>query len=139
MKYLLDTCVISEIFKPQPNENVVTWMRENNEESMYLSVLTFGEIAKGIEKASNPAKKKALQMWLENELKERFKHRLLDVDMAVASQWGTIQGKVELVGKPMPTIDGLIAVSGLVHNCVVVTRNISDMQQSGVELLNPWE
>jgi predicted nucleic acid-binding protein len=114
-------------------------MRENNEESMYLSVLTFCEIAKGIEKASNPAKKKALQMWLENELKERFKHRILDVDMAVASQWGTIQGKVELVGKPMPTIDGLIAVSGLVHNCVVVTRNISDMQQSGVELLNPWE
>lgn len=139
MKYLLDTCVISEIFKPQPNENVVTWMRENNEESMYLSVLTFGEIAKGIEKASNPAKKKALQMWLENELKERFKHRILDVDMAVASQWGTIQGKAELVGKRMPTIDGLIAVSGLVHNCVVVTRNISDMQQSGVELLNPWE
>ncbi|MEJ2749221.1 MAG: type II toxin-antitoxin system VapC family toxin [Anaerolineae bacterium] len=139
MKYLLDTCVISEIFKPQPNENVVTWMRENDEESMYLSVLTFGEITKGIEKASSLAKKKTLQMWLENELKERFKHRILDIDMAVASQWGTIQGKAELAGKLMPTIDGLIAVSGLVHNCIVVTRNISDMQQSGVTLLNPWE
>lgn len=139
MKYLLDTCVISEIFKSQPNENIVTWMHENDEESMYLSVLTFGEITKGIEKTSSIAKKKALQMWLENELKERFKHRILDIDMAVASQWGKIQGRAELEGKRMPTIDGLIAVSGLVHNCVVVTRNVSDMQQSGVELLNPWE
>ena len=139
MKYLLDTCVISEIFKPQPNENVVTWMHENDEESMYLSVLTFGEIPKGIEKTSSLAKRKTLQMWLENELKERFKHRILDIDMVVASQWGTVQGKAELAGKRMPTIDGLIAVSGLVHSCVVVTRNISDMQQSGVELLNPWE
>ena len=139
MKFLLDTCVISEIIKPQPNENVVTWMRENDEDCMYLSVLSFGEIEKGIEKASDPAKKKVLQKWVENELKERFKHRILDVDMTVVTQWGKVQGKTELAGKPMPTIDGLIAVSGLVYDCVVVTRNIADMQPSGVDLLNPWE
>ena len=139
MKYLLDTCVISEIFKPQPNENVVAWMQESDEESMYVSVLTFGEISKGIEKTSNPTKRKTLQLWLENELKARFKHRILDIDMVVASQWGTVQGQAELAGKPMPTIDGLIAVSGLVHDCIVVTRNLSDMQQSGVALFNPWE
>ena len=139
MKFLLDTCVISEVVKPRPNEKVITWMQENDEDQMYLSVLTFGEIEKGIEKAPDPAKKKNLQIWVENELKERFKHRILEIDMAVAARWGKEQGKGELAGKPMPTIDGLIAVSGLVHNCVVVTRNVADMQQSDVELLNPWE
>jgi predicted nucleic acid-binding protein len=138
MKFLIDTCVISEIIKPQPNEKVVAWMRENPEENMYLSVLTFGEIEKGIEKAADPAKKKTLQNWVENVLKDRFKHRIIEIDMAVVSRWGKEQGKAELAGKPMPAIDGLIAVSGLVYNCIVVTRNVSDMQQSGVELLNPW-
>jgi toxin FitB len=139
MKFLLDTCVISEIIKSQPNEKVVTWMQENDEDSMYLSVLTFGEIEKGIEKAANLEKKKTLQTWVENVLKERFKHRILEIDMAVVTRWGKEQGKAELAGKPMPAIDGLIAVSGLVHNCTVVTRNVSDMQQCDVELLNPWE
>ena len=139
MKFLLDTCVISEIFKPTPDEKVVLWVRENDEENLYLSVLTFGEIEKGIEKAPNLAKKKALQSWVENDLKKRFKHRIIDIDMAVVTRWGRVQGIAELAGRPMPTIDGLIAVSGLVHGCTVVTRNISDMRQSGVELLNPWE
>lgn len=139
MKFLLDTCVISELIKLQPNEKVLAWMRDNDADSMYLSVLTFGEVAKGIEKAPDPVKKKTLQIWLENELKERFKHRILEIDMAVVSRWGKEQGKAELAGRPMSTIDGLIAVSGLVHGCIVVTRNVSDMQQSGVALLNPWE
>ena len=138
MKFLIDTCVISEIIKPKPNEKVVAWMRENAEENMYLSVLTFGEIEKGIEKTADPAKKKKLQNWIENELTDRFKHRIIKIDMTVASRWGNEQGKTERAGKPMPAIDGLIAVSGLVHNCVVVTRNVADMQQCGVELFNPW-
>jgi predicted nucleic acid-binding protein len=80
-----------------------------------------------------------LQLWVEQDLKARFENRIIDIDLDVATRWGKVQGKAELKGKPMPAIDGLIAVSGLVHNCVVVTRNVSDMQQSGVELLNPWK
>jgi len=139
MKFLLDTCVISELIKPNPNANVVAWVSENNEDSMYLSVLTFGEIAKGIEKAPSATKKKALQSWVENDLKERFKHKIIDLDMTVATTWGQMQGKAELAGKPMPTIDGLIAATGIAYDCIVVTRNISDMEQSGVDLVNPWE
>ena len=138
MKYLLDTCVISEIFRPQPDENVISWIQDKNESSLYLSVLTFGEIEKGIEKALDSVRKRKLQLWVEQDLKQRFENRIIPLDLEVSSRWGVIQGKAELAGKSMPVIDGLIAVSGLVHNCIVVTRNIADMKQSSVELLNPW-
>ncbi|MCF6282588.1 MAG: type II toxin-antitoxin system VapC family toxin [Candidatus Polarisedimenticolaceae bacterium] len=138
MKYLLDTCVISEAIKPKPNKKVVAWLKKQDEESLYLSVLTFGEIEKGIEKSVDGRRKNKLRMWVEEDLKQRFEGRILPIDMQVASKWGEIQGKSEAVGKPLPSIDGLIAVTGLVNNCVVVTRNVSDMQQSSVELHNPW-
>ena len=130
MKYLLDTCVISEAIKPKPNRQVVAWLKKQDEESLYLSVLTFGEIEKGIEKSVDGRRKNKLRLWVEEDLKQRFEGRILPIDMHVASRWGEVQGKSETVGKPLPSIDGLIAVPGLVNNCVVVTRNISDMQQS---------
>lgn len=138
MKYLLDTCVISEIIKPRPNENVISWIQNQNEDDLYLSVLTFGEIEKGIEKAPDGSRKNHLKLWVEGDLKRRFNGRIISIDMKIATRWGEIQGIAELSGKPMPSIDGLIAVSGLVNNCTVVTRNISDMEQSSVVLLNPW-
>lgn len=138
MKYLLDTCVISELIRAKPNQNVVSWMKKQNENDLYLSALTFGEIEKGIKKATNFTRKKNLQLWVENDLKKRFDGRIIPVDLDVSIKWGAIQGAAELIGKPMPAIDGLIAVSGLVHNCILVTRNTSDMLQSSVELLNPW-
>ena len=101
-------------------------------------MLTFGEIEKGIEKAADVTRKTRLRLWVEEDLKQRFEGRIIPIDLNVAVEWGAIQGAAELLGKPMPTVDGLIAVSGLVHNCIVVTRNISDMAQSSVELLNPW-
>jgi len=139
MKYLLDTCVISEIIKPRADENVISWMQKQDEESLYLSVLTFGEIEKGIEKSPDRARKRKLQLWVEDDLKKRFEGRILPINIDVSIKWGAIQGASELLGKPMPAIDGLIAVSGLVHNCIVVTRNVSGMEQSTVELLNPWK
>jgi len=138
MKYLLDTCVISEVIKPRADKNVVSWMQNQDEESLYLSVLTFGEIEKGIEKSTDEARKRKLQLWVEEDLKKRFEGRIVPINIDVSVKWGAIQGNAELLGKPMPAIDGLIAVSGLVHNCIVVTRNVSDMEQSTVELLNPW-
>jgi len=138
MKYLLDTCVISELSKRKPNENVISWLKAQNENDLYLSVLTFGEIEKGIEKAPDVIHKGNLRLWVENDLKKRFKDRIIPVDIDVAIKWGKVQAQTKLSGRPMPCIYGLIASSGLVHNCIVVTRNISDMKQSSVELLNPW-
>jgi len=139
MNYLLDTCVLSELVKARPDKKVVHWITANNEESFYISSLTFGKIHKGIEKLSNLKRKKELHHWIENDLKGRFGNRILSVDINVARVWGEIQGKAELEGKPMPAIDGLIAATGIFHDLIIVTRNTADMEQSGVALLNPWE
>ncbi len=138
MRYLLDTCVVSEIIRPLPDKNVISWIQDKSENSLYLSVLTFGEIEKGIEKSPDITRKKRLRLWVEEDLKKRFEGRIIPIDLDVSVRWGQIQGIAELSGKPMPSIDGLIAVSALVHNCIVVTRNISDMEQNSAELLNPW-
>ncbi len=139
MRYLLDTCVISELIKKNPNKKVIKWCETNHDENFFISVLTFGEIHKGIEKLSETKRKNALHHWVEKDLKERFENRILSVDLEVAEAWGKIQGKAELAGKPMPTIDGLIAATGQANDLVVVTRNTIDMEQSGVSLINPWK
>ena len=139
MKYLLDTCVISELVKIRPNKKVVDWITQNNEGNFYVSSLTFGEIHKGIEKLPKSIRKNTLHQWVEHDLKERFRNRILSVDLNVAMVWGKIQAKTELDGKPMPAIDGLIAATGMAHDLTVATRNIADMKQSGVTLLNPWK
>lgn len=139
MKYLLDTYVISEIIKKEPDKNVLAWLRTQDEDDLFLSILTFGEIQKGIEKAPDHNRKRKLKIWVEEDLKKRFENRIIPVDLKVVTNWGSIQGVAELAGKTMPTIDGLIAVSGLTYNCIVATRNTSDMEQSTAELFNPWE
>jgi len=138
VKYLLDTCVISEIIKSAPNERVITWLQSIDENNLYISVLTFGEIEKGIEKLADGSKKQTLRSWLEDDLKHRFENRIIQIDLDVALKWGQIQAMAEKVGKSLPAIDGLIAVSALVNNCTVATRNDSDMTQSTAEVFNPW-
>ena len=138
MKYLLDTCVISELIKPKPDNNVIKWISQQKEVNLYVSVLTFGEIQKGIEKATDNIRKQRLQLWVKNDLYARFKNRIIPIDLKVCNKWGEIQAQTELAGKTMPSIDGLIAVSGLVNDCIVVTRNTTDMENSTALLLNPW-
>jgi toxin FitB len=139
MRYLLDTCVISELAKPEPNKKVVVWTTQNDEENFYLSSLTFGELYKGISKLPPSKRKENLLQWVEHDLKDRFKTRIIDITLKIAKHWGETQGICESQGRPMPTMDGFIAATGLAHDLTVVTRNIADMQQSGVSLLNPWE
>ena len=138
MNYLLDTCLLSELAKPKPNEKVVDWVLGENETSFYVSVLTFGELHKGVEKLPESKKKEELRNWIENELKNRFRNRIIGIDMRVSILWGKIQSLAEKKGKPMPAIDSLIAATGIAHDLTVVTRNATDMEQSGVNLLNPW-
>ena len=138
MKYLIDTCVIGEVIKPKPSLKVLNWLKKQKESHLYISVLTLGEISKGIEKVKDEKRKKELHLWLTDDLQERFSGRILPVNEQVAMTWGQIQGKAELRGKSMPAIDGLIAATALVFNMIVVTRNISDMEESGVVLLDPW-
>jgi toxin FitB len=138
MNYLLDTCLISELAKSKPDEKVVDWVLSENETSFYVSVLTFGELHKGVEKLPESKKKEELQVWIEDELKNRFQNRIIGIDMRVSILWGKIQCFAEKKGKPMPAIDSLIAATGIAYELTIVTRNVTDMEQSGVKLLNPW-
>jgi predicted nucleic acid-binding protein len=139
MKYLLDTCVISEIIRPKASTKVTSWIKKEDESNFFISVLTIGELHKGIEKLDESKRKEELHNWVENDLKERFWTRIIDIDLHTAMVWGKIQGMTERIGRPMPAIDALIAATGITHRLTVVTRNTSDMNESGVALLNPWE
>lgn len=139
MKYLLDTCVISELIKKNPSQKVVKWISKIEEKNLFISVLTVGEIHKGIEKLPASKKKEQLYKWVNNDLKERFKDRIIAFDLQTATAWGKAQAQSELVGKAMPAIDGQIAATGISYDYIVVTRNTTDMEISGVSLLNPWK
>lgn len=138
MSYLIDTCCISELVKKKPNPNVVTWFADQDELSMYLSVITFGELRKGIEKLPDSKKKKELNRWVNEDLSRRFKNRVLNITIEEVNKWAEILAAAEKDGKPLPAIDSLIAATALVHDLSVVTRNTQDMEGSGVEVINPW-
>jgi len=140
VNYLLDTCVISELVKRTPELQVVEWVRNQEEETLFLSVVTIGEIQKGISKLPDAEKRKEqLQKWLDTELRERFMGRFLDITIETASVWGQVMGDGEKRGIILPAIDSLIAAQGIFHQMTIVTRNIADMEQSGALLYNPWE
>jgi predicted nucleic acid-binding protein len=139
LNYILDTCVVSELLKTKPDLRVVEWIRSHDEETLFLSVITIGEIQKGISKLPDGRKKKQqLQNWLSNELRERFQGRILDITLETAQVWGQILAFCEKKGIALPAIDSLIAAQGIDHKMTIVTRNIADMEPSGVKLFNPW-
>lgn len=139
MNYLLDTCVLSELIKPKPSRNVVKWISDIDERCLYISVLTIGEIHKGIEKLPESKKKDNLHKWVNFDLTERFNNKILNIDINIVTTWGKVQAQSELIGQTLPTVDGLIACTGIVHDLTVATRNTKDMKASGVSLINPWE
>ncbi len=139
MSYLLDTCVISEFVARQPNEKVVSWLAQLEPDAVFLSVITLGEIQKGIDKLPASQRKEELRLWLKDDLLVRFHDRLLPLQAGEMLTWGTLISKVEAKGTPMPLIDSLIAATALHHDLVVVTRDEEDFAPSGARLLNPWK
>ena len=138
MKYLLDTCAISELVKPAPDAGVLKWFAQQDELSLCLSPLSLGELKRSIEKLAAGKRKAFLQKWLAENVIQRFGDRVLPVTVEIGERWGDLQAKLEKKGKPMPTIDGLIAATALHHRLTVVTRNTKDMEASGASLFNPW-
>ena len=139
MNYLLDTCVISELVAKRPNPKVIEWIDQTDETGLYLSVLTIGEIRKGIEKLPDSERKAALNLWLHEQLLVRFKDRLLPIDAHVVLQWGELTGVLELEGKTMGAVDSLIAATALHGGLTLVTRNEDDFRQTGVPIMNLWK
>lgn len=135
MSYLLDTNVISELVRAKPHNPVIEWFKTIPDEALYLSVLTLGEIRKGVEKLSDLRRQEKLRLWLEIELPQWFENRILPIDAHVADRWGRLQSDMK---KPLPAIDSLIAATALHHDLRIVTRNVQDFQYPGLEIICPW-
>lgn len=135
MSYLIDTNVISELRRKQPDANVVAWFEHCAAQSLFLSVLTLGEIRKGIERLEDTKRRQILADWLHVELPTFFLGRLLSVDAAVADRWGRLQGDA---GRTLPAIDGLLAATALQHDLTLVTRNVKDFHGLNLSIVSPW-
>jgi len=118
---------------------VAKWLDSTDDESMYLSAITIGEVCKGITVHSEPHRRKWLQQWLETELRPWFAGRILPVTEAIAERWGVFEGECQLKGIGFNAPDGLIAATALVHDLTLVTRNIRDFAALGVAIVNPWD
>ena len=138
MSFLLDTNVVSEWVKPQPNPGVVAWLAEADEDRVFISVVTLAEVRYGIERMPAGNRRKRLDDWLSNELQVRFEGRVLPIDNATADAWGKLMARRQATGRPMSTADGFIAATVEVHSFTLVTRNLADFEPTLKEIINPW-
>jgi len=141
LKYLLDTNIISEFISKKPNQKVLNYINSLDENNIYLSVITLGEIRFGIEKLDKEHQSKKIEIlssWLDNDLMQRFEGRIVDIDKETMLQWGKINGELQKIGRPMPIMDSLIASSCLVEDFVLITRNTKDFYSFEMEMINPF-
>lgn len=130
--------MLSEIVRPRPAATVVDWLGSVADKELAVSVLTFGELAKGVAKLPAGAKKAQIDRWLRRDLVDRFAGRTLPVDPAVAFTWGELVGAAEADGAPLPVVDALLGATALVHGLTVVTRNVRHLERCA-PVLNPWQ
>lgn len=139
LSYLIDTCVISELVRPEPHPAVVEWIAGVEEARLFLSVLTLGELHKGVAKLADSQRARRLTLWLERDVAIRFDGRILPVDASIARRWGKLVGDASARGITLPVIDALLAATAQQHGLSVVTRNAKDLERCGVEIVNPWD
>ncbi|MCV3216128.1 type II toxin-antitoxin system VapC family toxin [Plectonema radiosum NIES-515] len=138
MTYLLDTCLISELVAKHPNQKVLDWLDAQAPKTLYISIITIGEIAKGISKITASKRKESLTKWLNETLPSRFKDRILGIDFSTMVLWGNLVGQLEQNGRPLPAMDSLIAAIAIHNSLSLVTRNEKDFAGTGVVIINPW-
>ena len=136
MRYLFDTNTLSETVKPVPNASVVTWLDGLNYDNCFVSVLTLGEIRKGVERLAPSARRERFKQWLEVALPNRFGRNVLDVNLEVANRWGRLT--IEQARTPRPIVDSLLAATALTHGLTLVTRDTDLVGIPGLEIFNPW-
>jgi toxin FitB len=136
--FLLDTNIISELVKPKPEANVKEWVENTDESLLYLSVLTLGEIRRGVAALPQSRCRATLEAWLDKDLRARFEGRILVIDQEVADRWGLLTAAARNTGIVLPVIDGLLAATALEHNLTLVTRHTGRIPSMGVAVFNPW-
>lgn len=138
MRFLLDTNVLAEGARPDPNPRVVEWLRAQVALDLAISVLTLGEIRWGIALLPGGKRRTTLGRWLATDLPQQFLGRVLEIDDAVALEWGRLTAMGRQRGRELPVIDGLLLATAAVHGLTFVTRNERDCAHRGVPLHNPW-
>ena len=137
--YLVDTNIPSELTRPKPEHRVASFLKEVGKDRVYISVLTLGEICKGIAGIPAGARRAQLQEWLDTIMRPWFAGRVLPVTDSVAERWGLMAGEAKLRGVALSVVDGLLAATALEHDLALVTRNAKDFSGLGLRLLNPWQ
>jgi toxin FitB len=139
MAFLLDTCTISEMVAVQPNLNVLSWFETQNEKNFYLSIITVGEIEKGIFQLPVSKKRTSLETWFFGGFVSGFQGRILNIDLKSMTTWAKMIADLKSKGVLRPAFDSLIEATALEHDLILVTRNVKNFGQSQVTILNPWE
>ena len=139
MAYLLDTCAISEMITVKPNSNVLSWFESQNEKLLFLSIITIGEIEKGIYQLPASKKRTLLETWLFDELVLSFQGRIIEINRNLITSWAKMIADLKTKGIIRPSFDSLIEATALHHQLILVTRNVKNFQNSQVTILNPWD
>ena len=137
--FLLDTNVPSELVRSLPEPKVTAWFASQDLESLYFSVVSFGELRKGLTIMPSGQRRTQLETWLETDLFRLFAGRVLPITQSIAERWGTLEGQRQLRGRPLGVPDAQIAATALEHDLTLVTRNVRDFEHLGVPIFNPWD
>ncbi|MBI3185790.1 MAG: type II toxin-antitoxin system VapC family toxin [Myxococcales bacterium] len=138
MSFLLDTCFISELTKRRRDQGVLRWLEEQDESDLFLSIVTIGELEKGLAKVRDARRRERLNEFIEVQVVDRFRERMIEIGEPVWRRWGTLCGVAERAGRPLPVLDALVAAAAQVHGMTVVTRNEADFLRCEVPVVNPW-
>jgi len=136
--YLLDTCVFAEYSKPRPNSNVFDWIDAQEQEAQFISVLSIGEMQRGISRLPSSRRKNSLEAVLES-IVTRFDRRIIQLDISILRRWGRMIGELELKGRKLPVVDSLIAATALEHDLTIITQNTSDFADTNALVLDIWK
>jgi predicted nucleic acid-binding protein len=138
LNYLLDTNVVSEWTKPHPDQRVAVWLAQQDEDRIFISVVTLAELRRGVERLPAGARRDRLGAWLTDQLKPRFEGRVLPIDAETADICGRTVMRGHAAGRPVSTMDGFLAATAEQHDLTLVTRNTVDFDILGIRIINPW-
>jgi predicted nucleic acid-binding protein len=139
VSFLVDTNVVSEWVKPRPEPRVVAWLDGVDEEQVFMSVITFAELGRGVAILPAGQRRTRLAEWIAHDLTARFEGRVLGVDRRVADSWAQLMARSHGMGRKIPVMDAFFAATAESHDLTLVTGNVRDFDGIGVQLLNPWD
>ena len=138
MRYLLDTCALSELVKSTPDAHVIRWFEARRAHELCISAMTWGELQRGVTKLPESKRRSELTLWLQ-QLETGFEDRILAFDKNVSRVWAHMTTQAETQGKSMAAFDSIIAATARAHDCKLVSRNVRDFVNAGIDVINPWQ